>query len=826
MPIKYAGINTLLPDEDGELAAFLERHLAVRDMNFWFPSVYEDAARIISPIERSNSESLILPIGRPNWPAPPSPALNTLYWPTGATRWGCMLLLVDEERKNDIVNSSNVSSGGTYQAAVQTLQLYWEGFELDIAMYALAPHPVSLPLSGDPTLWIVPLVDERYLWQWKTVGDISAQGITDWESLVDYCGNQCTAGGLSTLAAPSAFSWSPDIDELPTLNYVNAAVLLDASALSIGRRIVRKLDGQTHALAPADGQTAWDQSLVNARVPAYNDWFGIAGAVYSQASGSAGAPASVTVLFHRDMTTKVVSGSTVGATGVASGTTKLIRVPYTPEDNPPGTFDDTKQTNLANQISSDYYAWLSRQGDLVFAGLKPWDMSGFEDLLTIEMGSPGRSGHPWCGQTRVKSLPTNWGISSLLSSGEVLHPSSSPSSGIPACGCGARYAHGSVTDCIAGYEFANKYTFDVTINGATRTFTMQHSSGCTWSTTTHVEIGSCDDGYGGTNYHYANATLTVSSYAGGCSRTLLCATVNIVTDTNDCSATQDNIDETFVCENFDPLLVGGDSFKLNGPSTFTVGCICAAPPPFPTYQIADCLGLTPDYDIVAIVPEIWHIQKNGTASASGFLCCCNGGNVDISSAANDAIQGTMDRLLDVQNCVPGIDNCHFSGLGQGNTQMVVSDNGSCTFSAGSVVYDPISESGPGSNFTPPVFSIWITITRSGDSITGTVNICLGNVSINVFTNNPPQVFAIDKYSSGDTVCSLRRGSLYADAQQTLMTVINAKKATLDLSKIKFTIPETVFTHQAGNNFWFSACDGSYPGSVTVPALNIVPAPGS
>lgn len=94
MPITLAGNNLLLPDQNGQLAKWLDLYLSVNDSNLWPLSLARDSTRN----ESQGRHATLVGIPRVNWPDPPAPRINVLYWPiTGADRWARGIFLCGDE---------------------------------------------------------------------------------------------------------------------------------------------------------------------------------------------------------------------------------------------------------------------------------------------------------------------------------------------------------------------------------------------------------------------------------------------------------------------------------------------------------------------------------------------------------------------------------------------------------------------------------------------------------------------------------------------------------------------------------------------------------
>lgn len=313
--IQFAGVDLMLPDNEGRLAACLERCDLDR------LSLFGREPLAMTVDSRNNPRSswepeVCLPV--PNYPTPPPLTLNRLYWPTGATRWSTFVGLVDRKGLDEILQNTLSAVGGNAAAAKQFtpqrldlgssdfLGPHAEGFNtsndgtqysLSVQMHLLPPRPISL-YDGhlDMSLWLVPLVDERYWWQsrkmptrldWLLTQDHSdifgnddptVNGLKeDWRGWFrilsfalglwnDIYDNSIEISDIkcSKQLDPSPIETSyffPDRNELDRVSY-NAAVVLDAVAWSCGRRVVRHPDGVTRLYSCATSQSVHANNLI------------------------------------------------------------------------------------------------------------------------------------------------------------------------------------------------------------------------------------------------------------------------------------------------------------------------------------------------------------------------------------------------------------------------------------------------------------------------------------------------------------------------------------------------------------------------------------
>lgn len=434
--ISYAGIPLLLEDSDGRLQRWLDEYCSIDDMRPWS----ESASRVSS---RPNSISG-LKLGRnlpiPNYAEPLRPKLSTLYWPTGAARWSHGFFLASTTQLAAILNYV----GNSNTAAPLVMD---DGTtSLTTQMYLLPPRLVTaapLMAQSDQALYILPLVDARYYWQFVNSDNFYASfdttdtpSITDWDQAYDALE---TALGITISHSAVASDYHTlDPDEF-LRRYENAAVLLDAVAHSVGHRIVRQIDG---AVISMD----WSASVSNFAASGIL----LAGGNFGTYQHDAVKAAQVKVVFRKwrcnqidiDGEVHVVTkNATDYGTAGTSGAVKTIHTTayadFTLEASDPD--NNTDVVALANQIAADYYAGHGKRYDYVFAGISAWYFTGFDNYAEFCLGrlhcidevlrateiSDSKGGEDtryalepkgrYQAYTRVCSQPDNFGVEEQLS---------------------------------------------------------------------------------------------------------------------------------------------------------------------------------------------------------------------------------------------------------------------------------------------------------------------------------------------------------------------------------------------------------------------------
>jgi hypothetical protein len=365
------------------------------------------------------------------WPPFKHLTFNELYWPcTGACRWArCYLLATADVASAIIKDGPSESVTGKGLVIEEPISKN----KITVTMFALPPRPISAYLPGKSTtpaaqhLWVIPLVDRRYWWQYRSTNEMTAivQGTTTWTDLFETIRIQL---GLPTLNVDSVSSdyLYPDTETLTRFQHSSAA-LLDAAASSVGMRVVVDITGITRICGPATGSIEY---LVNQNSTSYT--MGGGGPYNLQNIGglpqqlACSVPSEVNVAFRRrDSSTRKVVGiksyTKSPAAGLFSagqliaqdtrGPRKYIRSACYADGLSGTPANDTKLTALAAKISTDYYASLAYWYDFNINGLAQWSPCFHDDYITYSIGSLRRR-HFGIGQyaatTRVRSLPENF----------------------------------------------------------------------------------------------------------------------------------------------------------------------------------------------------------------------------------------------------------------------------------------------------------------------------------------------------------------------------------------------------------------------------------
>lgn len=414
--LTYAGVPLCLPDADSELAAWMRLNQDLADLKqFSYPTLPALSPR--RGLLAWGGDRKGIGQSFANYAEPPPPRLNSLYWPMGATRWARGWFIATEEQKIKITKQAHAESANA------PLPLRWgdpdDKTVLSTSMYLLPPRAIShakLKHDKNESLWLLPLVDHRYWWQFKDtddleIGDEEGQ-IETWAELFTELSDRLGITVSLPTAVPAVYL-KPDHYEF-TRRFENAAVLLDAAALSVGKRIVRRLDGTVRAENYEDAAAV---VLSNGGLPSRI----MAGDDGSREKGDR--PAKVLVTFRKwrhyrllqkgqvETVEKDPEDTAATVTGSRKVFHSTLMADYSSDSSPPANTSDLDA--LAEQIALDYYGWFTHRYDITYVGAQPWKPTGFDDSVIWDFGRP--HGAERLAQTRVQSVNSDFGFDIQLS---------------------------------------------------------------------------------------------------------------------------------------------------------------------------------------------------------------------------------------------------------------------------------------------------------------------------------------------------------------------------------------------------------------------------
>ena len=419
--LQFAGVNLLLPDPDGQLQAWVDRYLPLDDMRaFGAPMV---GSRIATESRGRNARTNL---PRMPWPEPPPLRLNQLYWPTGATRHAVGLFLATETGARAMLDRVEEGGQGTLildaegSGGVQPLS----GAErLELTMHLLPPRPIAASPNGLGAYLLI-LVDERYFWPMRPGPDFEVDKDTLWTDLVDALGTaldvdiQVPDGISPDWLQPDPREWSRRHDD--------PAALLDALAASIGRRVVRRLNGDVLLAAPDRDAVA--TALKDAKLSK------VAGGETLDLLDAA-LPYGVRVYYPRyrdglpqfdgEHWTVTKNGVEYHDRGSHEGNYVMLYstalADFSGHPQPETADNEAELDDLANKLAEAWYGWAAELPyDVTLSGFYDWTLTGHDDALLIDCGvlvgvdvaAGGLT--PYHCATRVWSLPIDCYVDETL----------------------------------------------------------------------------------------------------------------------------------------------------------------------------------------------------------------------------------------------------------------------------------------------------------------------------------------------------------------------------------------------------------------------------
>lgn len=408
--VEVEPINTLLQDPEGKIDELVEKYHSQS-----LSRLLCDNAAVV--INRGNGCIIH------NYQQTPPPKINQLVIPTGSTRWSYCLLLADDDIKDQIYvacDKGSTSMNLIFGTPITGREEKEHAITLTVKVLPprrLSPHSEDESLNN---LWIIPVVDDRYTWQFAHTGDLSGtvadSSITApddaVELLLDQLGVDYINVGVNTVhtITPSCLNKN---------DYENLPIVLDSIATHYGQRLVADIGSYNTVTGKYDniefetspgGETRW--ALIdglNSRYVYDNNLLGKLGlreCVWGGGGESISTNASAAnYIVGRPF---VVAGGMISSYGTAA---TPPHVPYasTPSsvdiqttsgtyvNKTPGTeyktmaitaiwrteFDEDPSTGMKDQLGRDYFYQFYRQFDWTFAGVQPWQQGYFDDYMVL-----------------------------------------------------------------------------------------------------------------------------------------------------------------------------------------------------------------------------------------------------------------------------------------------------------------------------------------------------------------------------------------------------------------------------------------------------------
>lgn len=387
--ISYA--NVLLTDPGPDVLSWARRHLDYSTLALWDDPWGATPARPVrtlpvrawDPWPVRGPQSLT---HRP-WLRSGPVRLNTLLWPSGASRWGVFHALADDAAMNAI--------RGATGTLFQPLVIADGTTSLTVPMYLLPPRPLS-QIAGAGGLQLLTMVDRRAYWRWLAAEVIVTPPTTTWAALFTAIATTLNVP-ITVDPVPAAYLTPSAVlsgayDDLPQL--------LDAACLSCGLRFAAGFDGSFRCWSAVNARSQLTANLAAVPNPR------AAGGIFVQGSDlNPILPEAVRVVFPRadqgipNPTPSVgsVTLASLGLPGTAQGIAGLAK---TFHSTAIATFAGGTATNasalaaLATQVATDWYTWQAAgTHDIAFDGVAPWVPTGADGLCEYAHApDPGAGG--------------------------------------------------------------------------------------------------------------------------------------------------------------------------------------------------------------------------------------------------------------------------------------------------------------------------------------------------------------------------------------------------------------------------------------------------
>lgn len=398
----------------------------------------------------------LLGLTRPaEWPTAYSGETGCLFWPTGASRWAWFQTLITQTEYDAIVPQISSNTPQSFVMSQGTVTL-------TTSLYALPIKPLA-KISGQPGLYLLTLVDERYFWQFQAFPNET--GTFQWVDLV-------TALILSLSITPIIPSFSSNYGGSCFWSewqqkYQNSALMLDGALRNVGCSLAKDLDGTYHIYTISDSKALVSRPSINLWGGDFTDILASDGS--TNTTVQAILPKSVIVSFlktffpvvgtrkfhyQKPQYNHIPYTSSAGDRFFVEVTLSDLSLPYTgfPYSEYLNTtgeayyLDDNVLSspintgildNLATQLASDYYQEQISGLDEVYPLLVNWTMEGLHDVYfywrqnTCCTRVKRRELNFWSGQTTFMHHLNDG--STNLGEGIWTYVAQTPPGGIPAC---------------------------------------------------------------------------------------------------------------------------------------------------------------------------------------------------------------------------------------------------------------------------------------------------------------------------------------------------------------------------------------------------------
>ena len=399
--IKIGATHAILEDPDGKFDQIVERWHSLELMR----SVSDPPAAKVY-----RGKNLLFP----NYPSLPTPRINQIVIPTGATRWSYGLFLATDSMKTAILAEAAERTDNKVQFEFSSADNFRDPNvkPFKIWMHPLQPRPLSprapagtatVANSAVEGLWLMPFVDRRYWWQFKSVGKMSAESFSKISDVVTFLGLKLD----TTIQLTCLNSKYDKIPDIKNNDNENAAIVLETLAWHIGCQLVPETNittptgqeetfGRNYSLVSVEESpliyaknlegkigirpcVRTNVGTANEAVTIPNDgWENVGkpsilmGGEYQDTGKQL--PASV-LIKGRDVYNEKTAASVGVTAATMSGASAILRLTFTGAPTIPDA--------LATRIAKDYYGRFAKLYDWTFAGVQPWQPTAFDDCVVV-----------------------------------------------------------------------------------------------------------------------------------------------------------------------------------------------------------------------------------------------------------------------------------------------------------------------------------------------------------------------------------------------------------------------------------------------------------
>lgn len=382
----------------------------------------------------------------PNWSELPFPKINQIVVPTGATRWSYGLLLADQLRMEKAYELAAQNDGVLnlhYGANSSNDEEFW------LTVSLLDPIPVSnasavSTANPEQRLWIIPVVDQRYWWQfvdsgrltatmydYKTFLEDNAQSLTP-SLMIDkifdiFQGTSSNFAYMVTNVTPSYSTLTAaESDPTPRViwdnNFTSLSVIFETVLAHYGLTLVADISPTPKITSFVAMDT---QNSLHVHDACLQGFVGLRGCVWN---GSSPAALSTTMAAaNRFVGFPIVTGggqipqtgfflpyavivqtildgittrftSPIEAANIGFSTLKTISTLTTRIMTDFIMGDVPMPTVMYNEIAKDYYRHFTKRFDYQFAGCQIWQQTSYDDFTVYRQS--------WNSKTRSYDVST------------------------------------------------------------------------------------------------------------------------------------------------------------------------------------------------------------------------------------------------------------------------------------------------------------------------------------------------------------------------------------------------------------------------------------